>query len=325
MGLTAIYALTGKQPQELQTDPSTGEFLWQQYATSISPSLAAVLNKTVQSHPRDRFHSALEMLQALQSPPAVPAYTPTIPSPLPVAPTPQPVSPVPPSPLPATLNNAPPTQTNSLNALIIGSLVASGLIGAAVVIALAINRQPSQPNPVASSVTSANSSTPATNPPPSLPSSPPSVAVDPPPPPPPSRPPSNLASDAGIDYSYLENLLASGKFRSADRETTNLMVKMGSPGRATYLDPQSFWRIPCTDLRTIDRLWRQYSNGKFGFSVQKGIWQQVGRSKSGFDRYVDWSGKKYDNIIFSRQAPTGHLPYVRVLKHEEFFNGDRCF
>jgi serine/threonine-protein kinase len=330
LGLTAIYALTGKQPQDLQTDPSNGEFLWQQYASSISPSLAAVLNKAVQSHPRDRFTSASEMLQALQSsppapaytPPPVPAYTPTLPSP--------PSSPSSPSPLPVTLNVAPPPESNSSNALIIGSLVASGLIGAAVVIALAINKQSTQTTTGTNSASSVNSSVPATanpstavavsTPAPAV-SYPPSVAVEPPP----SRPASNLASEAGINYSYLENLLASGKLKSADRETTNLMVQMGNPARSTYLDPQSFWRIPCTDLQTIDRLWRQYSDGKFGFSIQKGIWQQVGQSKSQFDRYVGWSGRKYDNIIFSSQAPTGHLPYIRVLKHEEFFNGDRCF
>ncbi len=67
LGLTAIYLLTGKIPQELPTDPATGEIVWRHYALSVSPSFAAVLDKAIQSHPRDRFSSAREMLQALQT------------------------------------------------------------------------------------------------------------------------------------------------------------------------------------------------------------------------------------------------------------------
>jgi serine/threonine protein kinase len=66
LGLTAIYLLTGKIPQELATDPATGEVLWRQYAWSVTPSFAAVLDKVIQSHARDRYSSAREMLQALQ-------------------------------------------------------------------------------------------------------------------------------------------------------------------------------------------------------------------------------------------------------------------
>ena len=67
LGLTAIYLLTGKLPQELETDPERDEILWQQHALNVSPGLAGALNKAIQSHPRDRYSSAKEMLWALQS------------------------------------------------------------------------------------------------------------------------------------------------------------------------------------------------------------------------------------------------------------------
>lgn len=67
LGLTAIYLLTGKIPQELATDPATGEIIWRQYALNISPSFAAVLDKAIASHARDRFSTAREMLQVLQT------------------------------------------------------------------------------------------------------------------------------------------------------------------------------------------------------------------------------------------------------------------
>jgi serine/threonine protein kinase len=82
LGLTAIYALTGKIPQQLETDPATGDFIWRQYALSISPSFATFLDKAIASHPRDRYTNAREMLQALKNggtiPPTVPASNPTL-------------------------------------------------------------------------------------------------------------------------------------------------------------------------------------------------------------------------------------------------------
>ncbi len=66
LGITAIYLLTGKQPQELETNPYTGEIVWEQYAVNISPPFKAVIDKAIQYHPRDRFYTAEDMLAALQ-------------------------------------------------------------------------------------------------------------------------------------------------------------------------------------------------------------------------------------------------------------------
>ena len=66
LSLTAIFALTGKYPQELGTDPQTGEVLWQQHLTGISADLKAIFAKVLQFDPRDRYSSAREMLEALQ-------------------------------------------------------------------------------------------------------------------------------------------------------------------------------------------------------------------------------------------------------------------
>lgn len=65
LGLMAIYLLTGKIPQELPSDPRSGELIWQDLAMHVSPQLIAVIDRAVQSHPRDRYSSALEMLSAL--------------------------------------------------------------------------------------------------------------------------------------------------------------------------------------------------------------------------------------------------------------------
>ncbi|HEY9807711.1 MAG TPA: serine/threonine-protein kinase [Halomicronema sp.] len=67
LALTAIYLLTGRIPQQLDSDSRTGEIVWRQYAPNLSSSFAAVLDKAIRYHPQDRYSSAQEMLSALQS------------------------------------------------------------------------------------------------------------------------------------------------------------------------------------------------------------------------------------------------------------------
>ena len=67
LGLVAIYLLTGKLPQDLETDSRSGEIIWHLYARGISNSLITVLDRAVMSHPRDRFSTAESMLQALKT------------------------------------------------------------------------------------------------------------------------------------------------------------------------------------------------------------------------------------------------------------------
>lgn len=66
LGLTAIFLLTGKSPHELETDPRNGEIIWQEHAFNLDPELAAILDRAIRFHPRDRFISAAAMLEALQ-------------------------------------------------------------------------------------------------------------------------------------------------------------------------------------------------------------------------------------------------------------------
>lgn len=65
LGLTAIYMLTGRMPQDLDTDPQTGAFLWRGYAPQVSAGLAALLDRAIQINPGSRFNTAQEMFMAL--------------------------------------------------------------------------------------------------------------------------------------------------------------------------------------------------------------------------------------------------------------------
>ncbi len=68
LGLTAIYLLTGKHPQELETNPQTGEIVWENYVSDqLSTSLKTVLNQAISQNVGSRYSTASKMLYALQS------------------------------------------------------------------------------------------------------------------------------------------------------------------------------------------------------------------------------------------------------------------
>lgn len=68
LGLTAIYLLTGKLPQEFSTNHRTGELIWRSAAPTVSDRFADILDRVIQYHPRDRFATADKMLSVLQAP-----------------------------------------------------------------------------------------------------------------------------------------------------------------------------------------------------------------------------------------------------------------
>ena len=80
LAATALVLLTGKEPQQL-IDPQTLAWNWRR-EVNLSPKLGSILDKMLESNPRDRYQSARHVLQVLTAPPAPPAYPPTqLPSP----------------------------------------------------------------------------------------------------------------------------------------------------------------------------------------------------------------------------------------------------
>ena len=128
-----------------------------------------------------------------------------------------------------------------------------------------------------------------------------------------------LVSAVGMDYRKLRDLLAAGKWKEADEETKRVMLKVGGREKEGWLDNSSIDKFPCEDLRTIDQLWVKYSNGRFGFSVQKRIYQSLGGTREldrkiwdAFGDRVGWcvnrNWLRYDELKFNTKAPEGHLP-----------------
>lgn len=135
-----------------------------------------------------------------------------------------------------------------------------------------------------------------------------------------------LKSEVGVDYSKLKELLSKGKWKEADEETYAVMLKASRQEKRGWLDINSIDKFPCADLRTIDQLWIKYSDGRFGFSIQKKIYLETGNllgkyKPENFDKFgeeVGWKLQRswgwnrgwlfYEDLTFNPiESPKGHL------------------
>lgn len=127
-----------------------------------------------------------------------------------------------------------------------------------------------------------------------------------------------LISAVGINYSHLQNLLASKKWKDADLETASIMLRVCDRNSQGFLDPSDIEKFPCEDLSTIESLWQKYSNGRFGFVVQTHIWQSVGGTSNPdweawcrFGKGVGWfsqgAWRYWNDLQFDLSANVGHL------------------
>ena len=116
----------------------------------------------------------------------------------------------------------------------------------------------------------------------------------------------DLISALGMDYRKLRDLLKTGKWTKADEETRRLMLAVTKREQEGYLGTNSIDNFPCEDLRTIDYLWVKYSNGKFGFSVQKRIYQDLTETYDSkiWDQFIHKIGR----YIYEIKAPQGYFP-----------------
>jgi serine/threonine-protein kinase len=129
-----------------------------------------------------------------------------------------------------------------------------------------------------------------------------------------------LSSTGTANYQRLERLLADGKWRDADEETARVIFQgfrqAEQEGLVYSLDDYIEW-LPGEDLLRIDNLWVNYSNSRFGFSVQRKIWREVNKDYQAFGDRVGWRVEGdwilYSDITYQRQAPSGHLPITVMM------------
>ncbi|WP_293256071.1 MULTISPECIES: GUN4 domain-containing protein [unclassified Microcoleus] len=128
----------------------------------------------------------------------------------------------------------------------------------------------------------------------------------------PSRLPISL-----IDCTALNNLLAAGRWREANEETRKIIIKVAGQEKEGYLTDEKIQQLPIQDLHSIDTLWVKYSNGNFGFSVQKRIMRESKRDPKAFGQRVGWRDQNgwisASSVIYNPiHAPEGHLPWGTI-------------
>ncbi len=129
--------------------------------------------------------------------------------------------------------------------------------------------------------------------------------------------PQALVSEAGVDYTKLRDLLARKKWKDADQQTWDVLCQALGQPPGYYLKNGDIEKLPCNDLWVIDKLWMKYSSGRFGFSVQKAIYEDVGQDYPSFCDRVGWplhNPLVLDSVLkFNLRAPLGHLPSRRWI------------
>ncbi|NJL47357.1 MAG: NACHT domain-containing protein [Leptolyngbyaceae cyanobacterium SM2_5_2] len=123
----------------------------------------------------------------------------------------------------------------------------------------------------------------------------------------------------------LEQYLQNGQWREADEETYRLMITTVGKDEGQYFDKEDLLNFPCDDLKAIDGLWVKYSQGKFGFSVQKQIYVDCGAKLDGeypgdkiWEEFCDRVGWRKDGKHLNYSAlqanpsfsPRGEFPVV---------------
>ena len=146
-----------------------------------------------------------------------------------------------------------------------------------------------------------------------------------------------LVSAVGVDYTKLRDLLVAKNWKEADLETNKRMLEVAGRESQGWLRVKDVENFPCQDLGTIDKLWVKYSGGKFGFSVQKQIYQDLGGTKDydkkvweSFGDKVGWrkggSWLSYSELTFSEKHYMGHLPlkYAGCARVVLFSRAETC-
>nr|YP_009398371.1 hypothetical protein [Lophocladia kuetzingii]ARW67557.1 hypothetical protein [Lophocladia kuetzingii] len=132
----------------------------------------------------------------------------------------------------------------------------------------------------------------------------------------------SLKSSLNINYQPLQNLLIDQKFQEADQLTQKYLcqlVELKTNQKKTWLYFTDIQFLPTDDLFQLDLLWKIYSKGKFGFSVQKKIWINNNKKWNTLWEKIGWLKKgimkRYpQEFTWTIEAPTGHLPLSNQLR-----------
>jgi len=143
-----------------------------------------------------------------------------------------------------------------------------------------------------------------------------------------------MESSVGVSYTSLKEYLKQERWREADKETARVIKEViQKVTNSTEVKEKALEVFPCIDLKTIDSLWQENSEGKFGFSVQKRIFNESSKDRDIFGTKINWRIKDADGNWFwcsndnfdynSKLIPDGHLPSSLWAGEDGWFENRR--
>ncbi|XP_022878894.1 tetrapyrrole-binding protein, chloroplastic isoform X3 [Olea europaea var. sylvestris] len=152
-----------------------------------------------------------------------------------------------------------------------------------------------------------------------------------------TTPTATPSANQTVSFDALQQHLSSKNFREADEETRRLLLVLAGEAaqKRGYVFFSEVQFIQKSDLKAIDQLWKQYSDNKFGYSVQKKIWEKMNRDFTKFFIKLGWMKKlesseveQYNYRSFPTEfiwemdenTPEGHLPLTNALRGTQLLN-----
>ena len=134
-----------------------------------------------------------------------------------------------------------------------------------------------------------------------------------------------------FDYVPLLTALKAQDFFEADQLTRDGLITLAGPAavKRGYVYFTDVPKLPADDLATIERLWNAYSGGKFGYTLQRAIYnsKKVSKNLEVFYDRIGWKNeagsllrwlptlKEGNEFIYDvEKAPKGHLPLTSALR-----------
>ena len=137
-------------------------------------------------------------------------------------------------------------------------------------------------------------------------------------------------SAVGADFGPLEKLLKAQEWASAAAETQNVVFQVSLKNSEPtigqdLLTSQAVQKFPCQDIKSIDSLWRKYSQDRFGYASQlmavkrRGFeldYEKLSRSPEVWSQFADqlgwsdWQARRLESAEIKQKTdvPEGNFP-----------------
>ncbi|MEB3358136.1 MAG: GUN4 domain-containing protein [Synechococcales bacterium] len=148
-----------------------------------------------------------------------------------------------------------------------------------------------------------------------------------------SVPYANTLANRRVDLDALASHLDAQAWAAADQETRRILQSFVHPNGDIFAEPVPTL-IPPEVLQAMDQLWIEASDGRFGFSVQSALWEELRTqhpedtriAAERFGDRVGWTRTAPDEayaftspdwltepeLTYSLEAPVGHLPWAGI-------------